>query len=233
MLNHFHARIAEKTAAMAAAPVLIVALGDSVTHGIMALNEIDQLAVYHHQLWRMLIEKYPGCVFSVINAGVGGDSAPGGLARLNRDVVRHQPDLVIVGYALNDACGGPENLPAFERAMAELVTRIRAETQADVVLLTPNFMNTRDSDLVAAEHRKVGIVERFMKVQGDGVLARYAHAIRDLGGRLGVPVADVYARWEELARRGVDTTAMLTNGLNHPNAEGHRMTAQEVMRIIG
>ena len=85
MFTHFHQRIAEKKANMAAAPVLIVALGDSVTHGIMELNVIDQQAVYHHQLWKMLIARHPSCVFSVLNAGVGGDNAPGALNAKLRD----------------------------------------------------------------------------------------------------------------------------------------------------
>ena len=232
MLTHFQKRIAEKNANMGAAPVLIVALGDSVTHGIMELNVIDQQAVYHHQLWQMLIARHPGCVFSVINAGVGGDNAPGALKRLDRDVIRHQPDLVLVGYALNDAGGGRENLSAFDRDMTAVVGRIRGETPADVVLLTPNFMNDRDNPLVAKQHRDANIIDRFIRIQTDGTLAAYAQSIRDLGKRLNVPVADVYAAWEKLRECGIDTTAMLTNGLNHPNSDGHRIAAELIMRIV-
>ena len=65
-------------------------------------------------------------------------------------MLRHQPDLVLVGYALNDACGGEANLPNYNHAMAEIVGRVKRGTKGDAVLLTPNFMNTRDNNLVAA-----------------------------------------------------------------------------------
>ena len=40
------------------------------------------------------------------------------------------------------------------------------------------------------------------------------------------------AAWDDLARRGVDTTALLANGLNHPTAEAHRVPAELVMKLI-
>ncbi len=48
-----------------------------------------------------------------------------------------------------------------------------------------------------------------------------------------VAVADVYAEWQKLSDRGIDTTAMLANGLNHPDAEGHRIAADTIMKAIG
>jgi len=230
MLKHFHARIEEKNKNMGAAPVVIVALGDSVTHGLMEINVLEQEAAYHHQLWKMLIKRYPGCVFSVINAGVGGDSAPGGLVRLERDVTRHQPDLLLVAYGLNDSGGGDAGLVNYTHALSEIVGRTRRDTHADVVLLTPSFMNTRDNDKVAKEHH--GHVAAFMQRMTDGTLSRYAQAMRDVGAKLHAPIADVYAEWDALARKGVDTTAMLRNGLNHPDAVGHKIAADAVMRII-
>jgi len=47
-----------------------------------------------------------------------------------------------------------------------------------------------------------------------------------------VAVADVYARWETLETRGVDTTAMLLNGLNHPDEAGHQLAAETIMEVI-
>src|SRR5262245_1819973 len=38
----------------------------------------------------------------VINAGVGGDTAKGGLARLPTAVLAHKPDVVTISFGLND-----------------------------------------------------------------------------------------------------------------------------------
>jgi len=37
-------------------------------------------------------------------------------------------------------------------------------------------------------------------------------------------IAGVYAEWQKLSERGVDTNAMPANGLNHPVAVGHRIS---------
>ena len=227
MFDRFQKRIAEKTATLSAAPVLIVALGDSVTQGCMAINVIDHVSVYHNVLKGMLEEKYPLCTFSVINAGVGGDSAAGGCKRLNRDVIRHAPDLLIVGFCLNDSGMGRDGIPQYQKSIGEIVQRTRAETEAEILLLTPNFMVSRDNERIAEQHRQ--LTEAFIKRQTDGTLKAYSDALKEVGVSMNVPVADVFAEWERLAASGADTTAMLTNGLNHPDAERHRLIADTIM----
>ena len=44
----------------------------------------------------------------VINAGISGHTTTEGLARLDRDVLQHKPDLVTVSFGLNDMIRVPE-----------------------------------------------------------------------------------------------------------------------------
>ena len=83
--------------------MLIVAFGDSVTQGYTKANTIEAKYVYHQRLKEQLENRYPLTTFSVINAGVAGFTAEGSLERLQRDVIRYQPDLVLIGFGLNDA----------------------------------------------------------------------------------------------------------------------------------
>jgi lysophospholipase L1-like esterase len=232
-LAHFHERIAEKTKDRSTAPVVIVALGDSVTQGVAEVDHLLGAETYHQVLLRLLERQYPLCTFSVINAGVDGSSAEGSLDRLHRDALHHLPDLLIVGFALNDAtCGGFEYRETYKAALRTIIERARAETKADILLLTPNMMVTRPNDAVHETH--LGLVERFIAVQADGVLPSYAEAIREVGAETGVPVADVYAEWEKMAQAGQDTTAMLSNGLNHPDAERHKLAAETILqKLVG
>ena len=46
------------------------------------------------------------------------------------------------------------------------------------------------------------------------------------------PIADAYAEWQLLESLGVDTTALLANGLNHPNAEMHKVFADKLYDVI-
>jgi GT2 family glycosyltransferase len=76
--------------------VLIVALGDSVTQGLAEPDRFLHDQVYHAHLKRLLEQRHPLCTFSVINAGADGQTAADGLARFDRDVAAHQPDLLLV-----------------------------------------------------------------------------------------------------------------------------------------
>lgn len=230
-LARFHRRIQEKTENRGDRPIIIVALGDSVTQGVGYHKEFLHDDVYHAQLKRLLEAKYPLCIFSVINAGDDGQNAAGGLGRLERDVLHLQPDLLIIGYALNDAAGGQEaGLEEYGQNMAAIINRAREATEADIILLTPNMMPTRDNDNIPEIWKHV--TGLFLHLQNDGVLGSYAQKLREVATELNVPVADVYDAWQGLAAYGVDTTAMLLNGLNHPDAEGHRVAADVLFGVI-
>jgi len=221
MVERFHKRIDEKARDCYEAPVLIITLGDSVTMGATSLGKFDFEAVYHNQLKKLLEKQYPDTVFSVINAGVGGDTVEGGVLRLERDVIVHNPDLVIIGFGLNDTGAGFTGLEKFRISLSKIVEEIQGKTNADVVLLTPNFMNTSDNANVSDLHRKEGLPIKFAERQNSGVTAKYAEVICSVGQKLNVPVADTYKAWETLAENGMDTNLLLANGLNHPIPEAH------------
>jgi acyl-CoA thioesterase-1 len=229
-LSRFHRRVREKAADAWAPPVLIVAFGDSVTQGMLALDEHAHEAVYHARFKRLLEAHAPLSTFSVINAGVGGQTAAGALALIERDVIRHQPDLTLVSFALNDAWSGLAGVSDFIDAMNVIVRRIRAETESDVILLTPNFMNRRE--LAGADPELLLLVRATAALQNEGVLAAYAQAVREVAQTHDLPCADVYRAWQDLATQGVDTDQMLANQMNHPTAEAHAIPAGLLMRIV-
>jgi lysophospholipase L1-like esterase len=230
-LSRFHQRIEEKTSNRAAAPVLCIALGDSVTQGVGAVNQFLHEAVYHRQFNRLLEQRFPLCVFNTLNAGVDGQTARDGLGRLERDVLQHRPDLLLVAFALNDAAlGGLQMLDEYTDVIRQIIQETRRYTQADIILMTPNMMITRPNAAIAPEH--ADFVSLLMDVQNKGVLGAYVQRLRQIGQEQNIPVADVYAAWEAMAARGIDTTAMLCNGLNHPTPEGHRLAAEVLMQLV-
>ena len=48
---------------------------------------------------------YPKTTFVEINAAVSGTGSDYGAPRLQRDVLRHRPDLLFVEFAVNDGAG--------------------------------------------------------------------------------------------------------------------------------
>jgi acyl-CoA thioesterase I len=106
------------------APVKIVALGDSLTAGY----NLPASAAFPVRLERALRAK--GHMVEVVNAGVSGDTASGGLARLDWSV----PDgtaAVIVELGANDMLRGIDP-KVTQRALEEIVRRL---TERRIVVL--------------------------------------------------------------------------------------------------
>jgi acyl-CoA thioesterase I len=222
-MKRFFQRIHEKAKDVSRAPVLIVALGDSVTQGVMEQNILDAEGVYHRLLQRQLETFFPTTTFSTINAGVSGDTAPKALKRLERDVLRHDPDLVLISVGGNDAGGGVEGLPAFTETLLQIISRIQQKTSADILLLTPTFAARRKNVRIHPDHESIaeGIIDRQVK----GIVGQYAKAIREVAAASKVDIADIYNEWSRLAEDGLDTDTWLINGLNHPDRRGHKLAA--------
>lgn len=229
-MQRFFERIRKKALDVGQPPLLIAALGDSVTQGAMEHGVFAPAAVYHRLVQTELETFFPTTTFSTINAGVSGGDVTQALARLERDVIRHQPDLVTIAFGLNDSLGGIAKLDAFGEALGELVTRIRAGTQAAVILLTPPFMATRVSHRVHPIH--ADFAENIIRTQQDGMLTAHAEKVREVARRHATPLADIHAGWTRLAATGLDPDLWLSNGLNHPDARGHRLIAQILFQTI-
>ena len=105
-------------AARAAEPVRIVALGDSLTAGYGLPNQ----SAFATKLQAAL--KAKGIDATVANAGVSGDTASGGLERLDWSVP-DGTDAVIVELGANDALRGID--PALtEKALDAILTKLAA-----------------------------------------------------------------------------------------------------------
>lgn len=75
----------------------VVCLGDSWTFGA----SVDQALTYPAQLQRLLLEEFPNSEFQVLNLGIIGHSSFQG-RRLMRRALQLRPDVVVIGYAMNE-----------------------------------------------------------------------------------------------------------------------------------
>lgn len=129
--------------AMAADPIRILALGDSLTAGY-GLSAAD---AFPAQLERALATK--GIAVQVINAGVSGDTSAGGRARLDWALAPgHAPERAIVELGINDALRGLDPQLTYRNLDA-----ILAELQAKgVKVLLAGMLAPRNlgADYVAA-----------------------------------------------------------------------------------
>lgn len=229
-MKRFFERISKKAQDPGEPPILIVAFGDSVTQGVMEHRRLDSSNVFHRVLQTRLEQYFPATTFSTINAGVSGDNVRGAILRQERDVLRHQPDLALVAFGLNDSLGGLEGLKQFGDGLESIISRIHRETEAEVLLLTPPFMATRSNERIHPNH--IAFADEIISAQTSGALAEYAAEIREIGLRNKVVVADIHAEWSRLSGDGLDTDTWLVNGLNHPGPEGHQLAAEVIFHEL-
>ena len=212
---------------------IIAFLGDSVTHGAFECIQgdsagciFDMDAVYHERLRRMLLAVNPWLPVSIINAGVAGDNAIMGLARLERDVISHKPHICVVNFCLNDLS---ETVEEYTAALREIFTRLMA---ADIrpILLTPSMLNTYVHPDTIPMYRDFAAVTAGW--HQSGVMDGYVEAAKTLAAELGVAVADAYAKWKALEAEGMDVTENLANYINHPSRELHQLFADALFETL-
>ena len=113
--------------------VTIVAFGDSITAG----GDATKAELVFWQRWASALQgKYPRAKITTVNGATGGDSTVQGLARLQEKVVDAQPDIVLIGFGMNDHNVNGVPVDRFALNLKEIVARIRVSTRAETVLFS-------------------------------------------------------------------------------------------------
>jgi lysophospholipase L1-like esterase len=192
----------------------IVFLGDSITEQQLYSNYVETY----------LATRFPEFALTFFNAGWGGDTAPGGLARLDRDVLRLKPDVVTVCYGMNDGRyqpSTPEIVETFSNGLSGLVKRLK-KAGVRVVLLTPGIVDEAKGAHLAACHY-------------NRCLRPIADAVVRLAKKERLPVADLHRLMSEVDARAKSADAafcMIPDGV-HPDPAGHLVMAHGLLTALG
>ncbi len=180
----------------------------------------DARESYIEKFREMLIDKYELTSVSVLNAGIAGDILPSMIARADRDVIACNPDLILINGSLNwnDESLGDENV--YKEMLQGLVRRLKAETSADIVLLTPN------GDLPNTIFAAPG------QTPPEPTTWRRCEKIREIAAEELVCLADVRAVWDAAKEAGCPWEELLANRVNHPSVEGHEVYAKVLMKLF-
>ena len=206
-------------------PITIVAFGDSVTHGALAPGEINYETVYWNRLKKKINAVRSYMPVNVINAGIGGVTARGSLGRIESQVLKHEPDLVIVCFGLNDV---NDTLEKYISSL-EIIFDKTLKSGAEVIFMTPNMLNTYVHENTAKCHFDYAGVTA--KYQNEGRMDTYMTAAVELAEKMGVTVCDCYSEWKRLSKTE-DITSKLVNYINHPTAEMHELFAEMLFKTV-
>ena len=219
--------------------ITLAFLGDSVTQGCFEIYKktngqietvFDKRGSYEHHLFDMLCTLYPELTVNIVNAGISGDLAPRGLARLERDVLRHEPDLAVVCYGLNDCSAKETSIEVYITALRGIFEGLRTHG-VEIIFMTPNMMNTEISPHLT-DPDFIRVASDCAKKQNEGCFDAHMDAARALCREFGVPVCDCYAIWKTMHACGVNTTELLSNRINHPTRQMNRLFAYELLRTM-
>ncbi len=187
----------------------LVAYGDSITAGGDATRPEW---IFWNRWADHLRQLHPQARITAVNGATGGDATVHGLARLQDKVLVQRPDLVLLGFGMNDHNKGGVPIPQFEANLREMIRRIRAANGAEIVLFSAFPPNPR---------------WRF----GSHRMEEYAAATERVARETGCAFADVFGNWQRLAARKKPED-LLGNNINHPNDFGHWIYFQ-VLAALG
>ncbi len=159
----------------------------------------------------------------MINSGIGSTTAKSSLTRIERDVLSHHPDAVIVCFGLNDI-----NFPKEEYigALRSIFQRLE-ESAAQVIFMTPNTYVADDTPVQHINYARVTA-----DFQNNGKMDEYIFSAISVANEMNVTVCDCYSEWKKLYKSGIDTTKLLINRINHPDRRMHQLFADMLFDLI-
>lgn len=204
-------------------PITIVAFGDSVTHG--CIRGMDYENVYWNCLRKKLNAYRDYVPVNMINAGIGGTLAKTSVARLDKHVLNHDPDLVIICFGLNDINGTKQE---YLDALKQMFEKCTAQG-VDVIFMTPNMLNTHVAEGTPEVY--LDYAATTAEIQNSGKMDDYIYSAKALAESMGIAVCDCYSEWKKLSETQ-DITMLLENRINHPTAEMHELFANCLYDMI-
>ena len=181
--------------------------GHSVPAGYARTPAVNTLQAYPHRVLCGIKDRYATAVVNVITTAIGGEQSEQGAARFEVEVLTHRPDVLFIDYALNDRTIGLERSEKAWRSMIEAALARGVK----VILMTPTPDLSEDIRSDAAP------------------LNAYAQMIRRLAAEYHVGLADSYACFRAKADAGEKMSSFMSQ-VNHPDARGHAVVAEEILR---
>lgn len=186
------------------ADATIVCFGDSITAGYAVRRGFPSF------LLESLRQRFPDSKIEMINSGISGDTSQDGLGRLDWAVLSYEPDLVTINFGINDCVLGL-SLEEFEMNLVEMVRRIRAGPNSEILLLSSQPLESPPYDQRVLDYYQT--VERVAK-------------------EMNVGFVDVYGAWMKRVRAGMPLDSLILPGLDHPNEAGYKIIAEELISLF-
>ena len=169
-----------------------------------------------------------------IPAGISGHKSDQMLARLDKDVLSKKPQWMTLSCGVNDVWHGPRGVP-LDDAMA------KSGTYDDKVASRGTYQKniTAIIDQATAAGVKpvmltATVIQENLASKENGLLAPYNAFLRQLAKEKNIPMADLFAMFEErIKAENKPNVKVLTSDGVHMNTEGNKLMAIGVLKAFG
>lgn len=179
-------------------PVTIVSYGNSITAG----GEASSTALrFQYRYIKYLNEIFPKANIKIEDVSIPGHTSTQGINLWDDYIGKTSPDLVLVGWGMNDHNKGANTPEQFRKNLVTLVEMINERKGAEVILFSSFPPN---DDWHYSSHS----------------MELFAEATRQAALESNCAYVDVFNTWETVLQRK-DQSSLLGNNINHPNDFGH------------
>ena len=164
-----------------------------------------------------------GANYELAGAGVSGNKIYDLYLRLEDDVLKKEPAIVVIYIGVNDVWhkrtgGTGTDADKFEKFYTAIIKKL-TEKNIKTVLCTPAVIGERTD---------------FSNEQ-DGDLNKYSSIIRDIAAKNNLPLADLRKAFLDYNLRnnpGNKESGILTTDRVHLNAKGNQLVADEIWKVL-
>ncbi len=161
--------------------------------------------------------------YELAGAGVSGNKVYDLFLRLEDDVLKKEPAIVVIYIGVNDVWhkrtgGTGTDADKFERFYSAMIKKLK-EKNIQVVLCTPAVIGERTD---------------FSNEQ-DGDLNKYSNIIRDIAAKNGLPLVDLRKAFLDYNLKNNTAnkeSGILTTDRVHLNAKGNQLVADEIWKVL-
>jgi len=175
----------------------------------------------------------------VINAGVPGNTTALALQRFQKDVLDHNPSLVVIQIGINDSAVDVWKDPPLEKPRVELpvylmnlesmIDRIQ-DQNGEVILMSPQRMSwSKKTRELYGKPPYVSDDEEGFNV----ILDTYVAGLRELAMRKNLPFIDINAAYSKYpSDSGKPYSELLHQDGMHPNDQGHQLVFDHLIEAL-
>jgi lysophospholipase L1-like esterase len=159
----------------------------------------------------------------LVGAGISGNKVYDLYLRMEDDVLKKSPDIVVIYVGINDvwhksSSGTGTDADKFEKFYRAIIKKLQAQN-IKVIVCTPSVIGERNDQTN----------------QQDGDLNRYSAIIKSIAKDLTLPVCDLRSAFGNYLKDNNPSNVekgILTNDRVHLNAKGNLLVAKEMWKLI-